>query len=171
MKAKFAIAVFAAAVILTLAGCSSPDPAAPEAAASQTTDPNVGIPADPADPAPADPAATTPTPTASLGGSGGSDTSIADALQVAGVSDDLVRQLGVVASETGYGLGRGDALPFDTAQNFAYMMVLTCREIASGSLTYASSQAQAVADGAAESDAARMMAFVEAEYCPVVSIQ
>jgi hypothetical protein len=98
-----------------------------------------------------------------------SDSSVQDYLASRGVSDDMVRQLGAMADMTGYGLDADTPLPFAQAQNFASVIVMTCEEVASGSLTWPESIARDVTDGASLAHARHMNGYLRDVFCPQVS--
>ncbi|MGY1858066.1 hypothetical protein [Modestobacter sp. SYSU DS0290] len=96
------------------------------------------------------------------------DTSLQDAIDAAGISSDLVSQLGRVAGDTGYGLRRGTPLTGDEARGFAVVQIGTCRELASGFRSLDELVASDMAGGAGEADARTMAAFLRDSFCPAV---
>lgn len=102
------------------------------------------------------------------GSSAGTDTSTADFLASRGVTDSMVRQLGYMADATGYGLSPGTPLPFDQAQNFAFVIVGVCDEVAGGRTTWASEVDRDVASGAPLGDAQQMNGYLRDVFCPQV---
>lgn len=97
------------------------------------------------------------------------DTSIQDALDERGVTDDEVRRLGAMADRTGYGLGPGTTLPFDQAQNFAVVLILTCDQVAAGELTWDDAIAADVSTGAPQGAAREMNGYLRDVFCPGLS--
>jgi hypothetical protein len=96
------------------------------------------------------------------------DTSVRDYVRAAGISDQLVSQLGQVAGDTGYGLTRGVPLAFDDAQSFAVVMIDNCRELNSGTVSTEQMISRDVSDGAPVADARAMAAFLQQTFCPAV---
>lgn len=96
------------------------------------------------------------------------DTSVQDFLDAAGVGAALVRRLGEVAGDTGYGLTRGVPMEDESARGFAMIQVTTCRELASGYRTLEEIVASDIANGAPEGDARTMAAFLRDSFCPAV---
>ncbi|WP_346619643.1 hypothetical protein [Blastococcus montanus] len=132
------------AAVLT-AGCSTDSGSDPGSGSAE--------PAASDSPAPAEPSA---------------DTSLQDALSVAGVNDALVADLGRVAGASGYGLQPDMPLTGDDAIRFAVVQLDTCRELASGFRTLEEVVARDVADGASRADAQAMADFLSSTYCPAV---
>ncbi|MGY1813974.1 hypothetical protein [Blastococcus sp. SYSU D00820] len=148
---------FVVAIILVcffaLSSCLGDDD--PEATASSGDHSTYDSSNNPDDP----PSAATPT----------QDTSIRDYVRAAGVSDQLVRQLGQVAGDTGYGLTRGVPLAFEDAQSFAVVMIDNCRDLHAGTVTVQGMIDRDVSDGAPVADARAMADFLERIFCPAVN--
>lgn len=88
------------------------------------------------------------------------------ALAARGITDDDVRALGFMADEYGYGLGPGTSLPFDQAQSFAYVVLLSCDELAAGTTTQSALVDDDVMSGAAPSDASAFWSYATGRFCP-----
>lgn len=94
--------------------------------------------------------------------------SVRDQLRAVGANAAAVRALAVVARTSGY-LRTSRAFTDEEADNFAYMALLECQDVASGEKTWEQSLDEAVRDGASSADATRMTAYLRSTFCPLVA--
>lgn len=139
-----------AAAAVALGGCGG------DASTSTEQDPSA---------APSSPPTSSPTSTTSptSGQSATSSATDEEALEAApaegGISDELADELADLANKLGYG-------PAD--RSFALIMVITCRDVAAGSKSFAEVVDLDVAGGAPRAKAEQMYEFVKTKVCPQV---
>lgn len=90
------------------------------------------------------------------------------AFERAGVTPEMVTALGLVGDETGYGISTSAPMNQEQRENFAYAIVLLCREISAGATSWDSSVNEDVFSGAASSDAQRLNDYARTDFCPHV---
>lgn len=88
-------------------------------------------------------------PTTSANGDG----TVRAALERAAVTPEAVTALGLVGDETGYGICKSTPMNQEQRENFAYAIVLLCREISAGDTSWEESVNEDLYGGAAVSDA------------------
>lgn len=67
-----------------------------------------------------------------------------------------------------YEWSRTGPLPWDAAQDVAYVFVLRCDDVAAGVLSWPHAQLEDTGDGAAPADAREMNGYLRAIYCPAL---
>ncbi|WP_460735717.1 hypothetical protein [Nocardioides ginkgobilobae] len=108
----------------------------------------------------------TPRPESNNGsGSSGGDGSVATELAEFGYTRSDVVALGLIADDTGYGLSPGTPLPYDMAENFAYVIALSCRDLDRGRTTVGALIDDDVSMGAPPSQAQRFWSYVTSRFC------
>ncbi|WP_282780679.1 hypothetical protein [Nocardia sp. CC201C] len=100
----------------------------------------------------------------------GHEDSTAELLSAAGVTEGLLVRLHLVAMETNYGIARDTAIERGILEGLAYVMVLFCRDIATGIETWESFIEQDMSTGATLQVAIKMNRFLRTEYCPAVRL-
>lgn len=96
------------------------------------------------------------------------DGTVRAALERAAVTPEMVSALGIVGDETGYGISKSTPTNQEQRENFAYAIVLLCREIAAGETSWEDSVYEDVFSGAAAFDAQRLNDYARIEFCPHV---
>lgn len=96
------------------------------------------------------------------------DDSIHRSLKEAGVSARAAKRLADVAKGTSYMFGSESSVG-DSADSFAYMAVLECRDVQNGNKTWEASFEEAVTSGASSNDAMRMTQHLRYVFCPELS--
>lgn len=97
-----------------------------------------------------------------------SDGTMRAALQRAGVTQEMVTALGIVGDETGYGISTSVPMNQEQREDFAYAIVLLCRDIGAGETSWENSVNEDVFSGAELSDAQRLNDYTRTEFCPYV---
>jgi hypothetical protein len=100
--------------------------------------------------------------------SSSTDQSVRDLLRAAGANEAAVHALAVVAQSAGY-VWQSRPPTAEEADNFAYMALLECQEIASGERSWTQSLDDALQSGASTVQATRMTAYLRSTYCPMVA--
>ncbi|MFF1555786.1 hypothetical protein ACFVX3_32720 [Rhodococcus erythropolis] len=90
------------------------------------------------------------------------------ALERAGVTQEMVTALGIVGDETGYGISTSVPMNQEQREDFAYAIVLLCRDIGAGEMSWENSVNEDVFSGAELSDAQRLNDYARTEFCPHV---
>ncbi|WP_154606726.1 hypothetical protein [Rhodococcus sp. AQ5-07] len=93
------------------------------------------------------------------------DGTVLAALERAAVTPEMVTALGIVGDETGYGISKSTPTNQDQRENFAYAIVLLCREISAGETSWEESVSKDVFSGATASDAQRLNDYARTEFC------
>ncbi|ANQ75588.1 hypothetical protein [Rhodococcus qingshengii] len=100
--------------------------------------------------------------------SAGSDGSVRAALERAGVTPGMVTALGIVGDEAGYGISKSVPMNQEQREDFAYAIVLLCRDIGAGETSWENSLNEDLFSGAELSDAQRLNDYARTEFCPLV---
>ncbi len=97
-----------------------------------------------------------------------SDGTVRAALERAGVTQEMVTALGIVGDETGYGISTSVPMNQKQREDYAYAIVLLCRDIGAGETSWENSVNEDVFSGAGLSDAQRLNDYARTEFCPHV---
>ena len=97
-----------------------------------------------------------------------SDGTVRAALERAGVTPGMVTALGIVGDEVGYGISKSVPMNQEQREDFAYAIVLLCRDIGGGETSWENSLNEDLFSGAELSDAQRLNDYARIEFCPLV---
>ncbi|MFF1947024.1 hypothetical protein ACFVWF_33350 [Rhodococcus qingshengii] len=97
-----------------------------------------------------------------------SDGTVRAALERAGVTPGMVTALGIVGGEVGYGISKSVPMNQEQREDFAYAIVLLCRDIGGGETSWENSLNEDLFSGAELSDAQRLNDYARIEFCPLV---
>lgn len=97
-----------------------------------------------------------------------SDGTVRAALERAGVTPGMVTALGIVGDEAGYGISKSVPMNQEQREDFAYAIVLLCRDIGAGETSWENSLNEDLFSGAELSDAQRLNDYARIEFCPLV---
>ena len=104
----------------------------------------------------------------SLTTSAESDGTVRAALERAGVTPGMVTALGIVGDEAGYGISKSAPMNQEQREDFAYAIVLLCRDIGGGETSWENSLNEDLFSGAELSDAQRLNDYARTDFCPLV---
>jgi len=80
----------------------------------------------------------------------------------------MVTALGIVGDEAGYGISKSVPMNQEQREDFAYAIVLLCRDIGAGETSWENSLNEDLFSGAELSDAQRFNDYARIEFCPLV---